>query len=78
MINGMGELKDVYLVATSFNKNTNGNTYQVHSHRNPENFPIENEITSNLYIGKKGFLKTVTLYRDGFHSQQIKIQKLTF
>ncbi|WP_243684739.1 hypothetical protein [Methanosarcina barkeri] len=48
MINGVGEPEDAYMVATSFNKNTNENTYQVHGHRNPENLPIENGRTFNL------------------------------
>lgn len=73
MINGVGEPEDAHLVATSFNKNTSENTYQVHGHRNPENFPIENGRTFNLFPEEKGFLRTVTLDRDGFHSQQIKI-----
>lgn len=78
MINGVGEPEYAYLVATSFNKNTNENTYQVHGHRNPENLPIENGRTFNLCPGKEDFLRIVTLDRNGFHSQQIKIQKLTF
>lgn len=78
MINGVGEPEDAYLVATSFNKNTNENTYQVHGHRNPENLPIENGRTFNLCPGKESFLRIATLERDGVHSQQVKIQKLTF
>ncbi|MDD3052691.1 MAG: AAA family ATPase [Candidatus Cloacimonetes bacterium] len=78
MINGVGEPEDAYMVATSFNKNTNENTYQVHGHRNPENLPIENGRTFNLCPEIEGFLRIVTLKRDGFHSKQVKIQKLTF
>ncbi len=78
MINGVGEPEDVYLVAASFNKNTNENTYQVHGHRNPENFPIENGRTFNLCPEKKGFLRIITLDENGFHSKEIKIPKPTF
>jgi predicted kinase len=78
MINGVGEPEDAYLVATSFNKNTNENTYQVHGHRNPENLPIENGRTFNLCPENERFLRIVTLERDGFHSQQVKIQTLIF
>lgn len=78
MINGVGEDSDAYLVAESFNKNTNENTYQVHGHRNPENIPIQNGRTFNLCPEKEGFLRIVTLERDRFQSQKIKIQKLTF
>jgi predicted kinase/predicted phosphodiesterase len=73
MINGVGESSDAYLVAESFNKNTNENTYQMHGHRNPENIPIENGRTFNLCPEKEGFLRIVTLERDRFHSQKIKI-----
>jgi predicted kinase/predicted phosphodiesterase len=73
MINGVGEASDAYLVAESFNKNTNENTYQMHGHRNPENIPIENGRTFNLCPEKEGFLRIVTLERDRFHSQKIKI-----
>jgi predicted kinase len=72
MINGVGEPEDTYMVAANFNKNTNENTYQVHGHRNPEGLPIENGRTFNLCPEKKGFLRTVTLDRYGFHSQEIK------
>lgn len=78
MINGVGEPEDAYMVAANFNKNTNENTYQIHGHRNPENLPIENGRTFNLCSEKEGFLRIVTLNRYGFHSQEIKIQKLTF
>jgi len=78
MINGVGEASDAYLVAENFNKNTNENTYQVHGHRNQEDIPIENGRTFNLCPEKEGFLRIVTLERNRFHSQKIKIQKLTF
>ncbi len=78
MIKGVGEPEDVYLVAASFNKNTNENTYQVHGHRNPENFPIENGRTFNLCPEKKGFLRIITLDENGFHSKEIKIPKPAF
>jgi hypothetical protein len=78
MINGVGEPEDVYMVSANFNKNTNENTYQVHGHRNPENLPIENGRTFNLCPEKEGFLRIVTLERDGFHSQQVNTQKPTF
>ena len=48
MINGVGEPEDAGIVAASFNRNTNKRTYQVHSHRNPENLPIKNGRTFNL------------------------------
>lgn len=73
MIDGVGEASDAYLVAESFNKSTNEDTYQVHGHRNPENIPIENGRTFNLCPEKEGFLRIVTLERDKFHSQKIKI-----
>ncbi len=72
MINGVGEPKDAYLVAVSFNKNTNGNTYQVHGHRNPEGLPIENSRTFNLCPEKERFLRIVTLDSNGFQSKEIK------
>lgn len=72
MINGVGEPEDIYLVTENFNKNTSENTYQVHGHRNPENLPIENGRTLNLCPGTENLLRTITLDRDGFHSQEIK------
>ncbi|RXA20570.1 serine/threonine protein phosphatase [Methanosarcina sp. MSH10X1] len=72
MINGVGDPGDAYLIATSFNNNTNENTYQVHGHRNPENLPIKNGRTFNLCPGKDDFLRVVTLDRDGFYSREIK------
>jgi len=72
MINGVGKPEDIYLVAANFNKNTNKNTYQVHGHRNPEDLPIENGRMFNLCPEKEGLLRTVTLGKDGFHSQEIK------
>lgn len=76
MINGVGEPEDTYLVAASFNKDTNEHTYQVHGHRNPEGLPIENGRTFNLCPDKEGFLRTLTLDRDGFHSQEIKMHEV--
>ena len=76
IINGVGEPEDISLVAASFNKNTNENTYQVHSHRNPEGLPIENGRTFNLCPEKEGFLRIVTLDSDGFHSQEIKMHEV--
>lgn len=75
MINGVGEPEDARLIAASFNKNTSENTYQIHSHRNPENLPIENGRTFNLCSEEEGFLRAVTLDKDGFHSQEIKIHE---
>ncbi len=72
MINGVGELEDTYMVAANFNKNTSEDTYQVHGHRNPENLPIENGRIFNLCSEKEDLLRTVTLDRDGFHSQEIE------
>jgi hypothetical protein len=72
MINGVGEPEDAYLVASSFNRNTGENIYQVHGHRNPENLPIENGRTFNLCPEEEGSLRIVTLDREGFHSQEIK------
>jgi hypothetical protein len=76
IINGVGEPEDISLVAASFNINTNENTYQVHSHRNPEGLPIENGRTFNLCPEKEGFLRIVTLDSDGFHSQEIKMHEV--
>jgi hypothetical protein len=75
IINGIGEPEDS-LVAASFNINTNENTYQVHSYRNPEGLPIENGRTLNLCPEKEGFLRIVTLDSDGFHSQEIKMHEV--
>ncbi len=74
MINGVGEPEDASIVAASFNLNTNENTYQVHGHRNPENLPIENGRTFNLCCEteKGGFLRVLTLDKEGFHSQEIE------
>lgn len=72
MINGVGEPEDADLVAESFNRNTDEDTYQVHGHRNPENLPIENGRTFNLCPEKEGSLRIFTLDRDGFHSQEIR------
>ena len=73
MINGVGEPEDANIVAASFNHHTNENTYQVHGHRNPENLPIENGRTFNLCCEteKGGFLRVLTLDKEGFHSQEI-------
>jgi len=71
MINGMGEPEDAYLVAASFNRNTDENTYQVHGHRNPENLPIENGRTFNL-CPEESSLRIVILDREDFRSQEIK------
>ena len=76
MIKGVGEPEDTYLIAASFNRNTNGNIHQIHGHRNPEGLPIENGRTFNLCPGKEGFLESslriVTLDSNGFQSQEIK------
>jgi predicted kinase len=74
MINGVGEPKDASIVAASFNRNTNENTYQVHGHRNPENLPIENGRTFNLcFEAENGeSLGVLTLDKEGFHIQEIK------
>lgn len=75
MINGVGEPEDAQLIAASFNKNTNEHIYQIHAHRNPENLPIENGRTFNLCSENESFLRTVTLDKDGFHSQEINIHE---
>jgi hypothetical protein len=74
MVNGVGEPKDAGVIAESFNRNTNENTYQVHGHRNPENLPIENGRTFNLCCESEngGLLRILTLDRQGFHSQVIE------
>ena len=76
MIYGVGEPEDAQLIAASFNKNTNENIYQIHGHRNPENLPIKNGRTFNLCSEKEGFLRTVTLDKDGFHSKKINIHEV--
>lgn len=74
MINGVGEPGDAGIVAASFKRNTNENTYQVHGHRNPKYLPIENGRTFNLSCeAEKGrAIRILTLDRDGFHSQEIE------
>lgn len=74
MINGVGEPSDAGIIAASFNRNTNENTYQVHGHRNPKNLPIENGRTFNLSyeVEKGGNLRILTLDKDGFQSQEIE------
>lgn len=74
MINGVGGSEDAGIVAASFNRNTNENTYQVHGHRNPENLPIENGSTFNLSheAEKERTLRVLTLDGDGFHGQEIE------
>jgi predicted kinase len=74
MINGVGGSEDASIVAASFNRNTNENTYQVHGHRNPENLPIENGSTFNLSheAEKERTLRVLTLDGDGFHGQEIE------
>jgi hypothetical protein len=74
MINGVGGSEDAGIVAASFNRNTNENTYQVHGHRNPENLPIENGSTFNLSheAEKEKTLRVLTLDGDGFHGQEIE------
>jgi hypothetical protein len=73
MINGVGEPKDASIVAASFNLNTNENTYQVHGHRNPENLPIENGRTFNLFCETENgvSLRVLTLDKEGFHIEEI-------
>ena len=68
----MGELEDTDMVAASFNKNTYEHAYQVYSHRNPENLPLENGRTFYLCPENEDLLRTVLLDRDGFHSQEVK------
>ena len=74
MINGVGEPGDAGIIAASFNRNTNENTYQVHGHRNPKNLPIENGRTFNISyeVEKGGNLRILTLDKDGFQSQEIE------
>jgi hypothetical protein len=74
MINGVGEPEDADIVAASFNRNTNENTYQVHGHRNPKNLPIENGRTFNLghEAEKQRMLRVLTLDECGFHCQEIE------
>jgi len=74
MINGVGKPEDASLIAESFNKNTNENTYQVHGHRNPENLPVKNGRTFNLCNGNQngGFLRVLTLDKEGFDCQCIR------
>ncbi|MCC4771733.1 AAA family ATPase [Methanosarcina sp. DH2] len=74
MIKGVGEPEDASLIAESFNKNTGENTFQIHSHRNPENLPVENGRTFNLcdenQNGKS--LRVLTLNNEGFHDHYIR------
>lgn len=74
MINGVGEPEDASLIAESFNKNTDEDTYQVHSHRNPENLPVKNGRTFNLCDENKDgeFLRILTLDKEGFNCQYIQ------
>ncbi|HII80837.1 MAG TPA: serine/threonine protein phosphatase [Methanosarcina sp.] len=74
MINGVGEPEDASLVAESFNKNTNKNTYQIHGHRNPESLPVKNGRTFNLCDENRngGFLRILTLDKEGFDWQYIR------
>jgi hypothetical protein len=70
----VGEPEDADIVAASFNRNTNENTYQVHGHRNPKNLPIENGRTFNLghEAEKQRMLRVLTLDECGFHCQEIE------
>lgn len=74
MINGVGEPEDASLIAETFSKNTDEDTYQVHSHRNPENLPVKNGRTFNLCDENKDveFLKILTLDKEEFNCQYIQ------
>lgn len=78
MINGVGEPEDTSLIAESFNKNTNEDTYQIHGHRNPENLPVKNGRTFNLCDENPNgtFLKILTLDKEGFDCQYIKNESI--
>lgn len=73
MIKGTGDPEDAFLVAVNFNKNTNENTCQIHSHRNPENLSIRYGRTFNLCAESERIqrLRILTLDKEGFCSQEI-------
>lgn len=61
-----------------FHKNTNENTFQIHGHRNIQNFPAQvTERTFNLEgrIELGGHLRVATLEEKGFHTHEIKNNK---
>jgi predicted kinase len=58
-----------------FQDNTVEGTYQIHAHRNVQNYPVQaTERTFNLeaHVEHGGFLRAVILDKDGFHTKEIK------
>jgi predicted kinase len=74
IIKGVGKYEDAEQVAEAFQKNTAGDTYQIHGHRNMgADLPIQNGRVFNLCdtVEFGGHLRAVILDRDGFHPVSI-------
>lgn len=75
LIKGVGEYKDSQIIAETWLKSTDENTYQIHGHRNIFGDPIQvNERVFNLegQIEFGGHLRIVELTEDGFKTIEIK------
>lgn len=70
-IRGVGTYEQIGAIDDTFVQNTPGTTYQIHGHRNLQEYPVQyNERCFNLE-GKVEFggnLRTVQLTADGFHA----------
>lgn len=70
-IRGVGTYEQVGTIDDAFVQNTPGTTYQIHGHRNPQDYPVQyNERCFNLEgkVEFGGSLRTVQLTADGFHA----------
>jgi len=75
LIRGVGKYEEYSKVATSFINNTDNDVYQVSGHRNIEELPVRvNERCFNLEgaVEKGGYLRVLTLDKNGFEIHEIK------
>lgn len=78
LIRGVGEYDEIGLVDDSFAKNMNKNCYQIHGHRNPQDFPTKYNSQCFNLEGKVEFggnLRIVTLDQEGFQVVEILNQE---
>ncbi|TQR60704.1 serine/threonine protein phosphatase [Campylobacter troglodytis] len=75
LIMGIGSYDDSKLIAEQFCQNTPSNTYELFGHRNRQKLPIQLASRAFLCEGKVdagGFLRVVSLSKDGFECKNIK------